>query len=58
MPQTKESSTSNDEGDVYDVIVIGAGLAGLSAAYNLKIKKKDLKILILEGQGNSLINWC
>lgn len=32
---------------VYDVIIIGAGAAGSSAAYILKQKQKNLKILIL-----------
>nr|WP_068892963.1 L-2-hydroxyglutarate oxidase [Pedobacter panaciterrae] len=32
----------------YDTIVIGAGLVGLSVAYNLKLKNPDRKILIIE----------
>lgn len=36
--------------NVYDVIVIGAGLSGLSAAYNLKKLNNSLKILILEAR--------
>jgi cation diffusion facilitator CzcD-associated flavoprotein CzcO len=32
----------------YDVLVIGAGIVGLSTAYQIKEKKPDLKILILE----------
>jgi len=32
----------------YDVIVVGAGLVGLSTAYHLKLKNKVSKILILE----------
>jgi len=42
------SQTSID--GLYDVIIIGAGASGLSAAYNLKKKKKNLKILILEAK--------
>lgn len=34
----------------YDVVIIGAGIAGLSAGYYLKKAKKDLKILVLEAK--------
>ena len=42
----------------YDVIIIGAGITGLSTAYHLKSQAKDLKVAILEkastfAQGNS-----
>lgn len=36
----------------YDIIIVGAGLVGLSTAYHLKLKNKDLKILILEKESN------
>ncbi|WP_158827766.1 L-2-hydroxyglutarate oxidase [Mucilaginibacter lacusdianchii] len=36
----------------YDYIVIGAGLVGLSVAYQLKLKQPDCKILILEKEDN------
>ncbi len=39
----------------YDVIIVGAGPAGLFAAYELITKKKDLKIAILE-KGKSVKN--
>jgi gamma-glutamylputrescine oxidase len=32
----------------YDVIIIGSGIVGLNAALNLKLKRPDLKIAILE----------
>lgn len=41
--------SSNDQ-DTYDVIVIGAGIAGLTTAYTLKKKADSLKILILEAR--------
>ncbi|GJQ03935.1 L-2-hydroxyglutarate oxidase [Capnocytophaga canimorsus] len=36
----------------YDLVVIGAGLVGLSTAYHLKLKYPDKKILILEKEAN------
>lgn len=36
--------------DIYDVIVIGGGISGGSAAYYLKKQVKDLRILILEAK--------
>jgi len=34
----------------FDVVIIGAGLAGLSSGFYLKKAKKDLKILVLEAK--------
>ena len=51
-----ESAISNkfddkpDEIEFYDVIIIGAGLSGLSAGYNLKKADKNLNILIVEAK--------
>ncbi len=36
----------------YDVIVIGAGLVGLSTAYQSKLKNPNAKILVLEKEGD------
>ena len=36
----------------YDVIVIGAGLIGLSTAHQLKLKNPECKILVLEKEGD------
>ncbi|KAL2740245.1 amine oxidase flavin-containing B-like isoform X1 [Vespula squamosa] len=40
-----------DEEDVndYDVVIVGAGLTGLSTAYNILRRKPSLNILIIEG---------
>lgn len=35
----------------YDVIVVGAGLSGLTAAYTLLQKKPSGKVLVLEASG-------
>lgn len=40
----------NSSNEVYDVIVIGAGISGLTAAYTIKNKTKNVKILILEAR--------
>ncbi|XP_072309720.1 probable flavin-containing monoamine oxidase A [Eucyclogobius newberryi] len=36
--------------EIWDVIVVGAGLSGLSAAHVLKKRNAELKILLLEGK--------
>ncbi|QQL50846.1 L-2-hydroxyglutarate oxidase [Mucilaginibacter ginkgonis] len=39
------------QSEKYDIIVIGAGLVGLSTAYHLKLNNPQLKVLILEKEG-------
>ena len=49
-----------EDTDVYDVIIVGAGLSGLSAAYTLKKSLKDIKLLIIEAKnrvGGNLQNF-
>lgn len=36
---------------MYDIVIVGAGLSGLSAAHNLLRRDAKLKLLILEGKG-------
>ena len=36
-------------GEVYDIVIIGAGVAGLSVAYNLRKLAPHLNVVILEG---------
>lgn len=42
-----EESVREDEND-YDVIIIGAGLAGLTCAYNILRKETGLDVLVIE----------
>lgn len=55
MPPTYDNTRPTSPS--YDVVIVGAGLAGLSAAYNLKCKKKDINILVLEARGAFEINY-
>lgn len=41
----------NMAAEIWDVVVVGAGLSGLSAAHLLRKRNVGLKILILEGKG-------
>jgi monoamine oxidase len=41
---------SNKESIVYDVIIIGGGLAGISAAYYMKKMRKNVNMLIVEAR--------
>lgn len=44
----------NMTAEIWDVVIVGAGLSGLSAAYLLRKRNARLKILILEGKGETL----
>jgi len=35
----------------YDVVIVGAGMAGLSAAYRILTERPSTKLLILESRG-------
>jgi flavin-dependent dehydrogenase len=37
--------------EIVDVIVVGAGISGLYAAYQIKQKAPELKVLVLEAKG-------
>ncbi len=37
-----------DTGEIYDLIIVGAGISGLSAAYFYRQKKPDARILLLD----------
>lgn len=41
--------------EIRDVVVVGAGLSGLSAAHLLQRRNDALKILILEGKGETSV---
>ena len=40
---------------VLDVVIIGAGISGLSAAYELQKNRPNIKFVILEAKG---LFWC
>ena len=42
---------------IYDTIVIGAGISGLSAAYHLKKHSPKAGFLVLEGRDNFGGTW-
>ena len=44
----KAPSTGADTGETYDLVVVGAGMAGLSAAYFYRKQVPNAKILVLE----------
>lgn len=50
MDVKSDHNFQNSAEEFYDVIVVGAGIAGLTAAYTLKKKADSLKILILEAR--------
>lgn len=45
----KVQGEPTDTGEVYDLVIVGAGMAGLSAAYFYHKQYPDAKVLILEG---------
>jgi spermidine dehydrogenase len=44
----KSAKTPDDTHAIYDLVVVGAGISGLSAAYFFRQKKPNAKILILD----------
>ena len=42
---------------IYDTIVVGAGISGLSAAYHLKKFSPQAEFLVLEGRDNFGGTW-
>jgi cation diffusion facilitator CzcD-associated flavoprotein CzcO len=41
---------SDGEVELYDVVIIGAGLSGINAAYRLQTEAPDLRFTILESR--------
>ena len=39
------------EQEIVDVVVVGAGISGLYAAYRIKQKAPELKVIVLEAKG-------
>ena len=47
----------NTEDRIYDSIIVGAGISGVSAAYHLKTYCKGINFLVLEGRENFGGTW-
>lgn len=43
-------TSKSDESELYDVIIVGAGVSGATAAYTLKKKCPTLKVLVIEAK--------
>ena len=55
IAESKEEAEEDEdaiETENYDIVIVGAGMAGLSAAYQLSHIDKNLKILILEKESH------
>ena len=46
-------SLEEDEASDFDVIVVGAGISGLTCAYSLWKKDPSLRVVVLEAKGVS-----
>ena len=50
--------------EIVDVVIIGGGMSGLSAAYELLKKRPQIKLVVLEAKGmpesfdRLIICWC
>ncbi|CAA15509.3 monoamine oxidase [Caenorhabditis elegans] len=51
QPTSANISSSNIQQTIYDVIVVGAGLTGLTAARNIQQNRPGLSVLVLEARG-------
>lgn len=51
------STSIYDQSDVLDVVIIGAGISGINAAYRLSDELPDKKYLILEGRSQVGGTW-
>ena len=46
-------ATNDESSELYDVIIVGAGVSGATAAYTLKKKCPNLKLLVVEAKGRT-----
>ncbi|PIC54330.1 hypothetical protein B9Z55_003623 [Caenorhabditis nigoni] len=51
QPPSASINSSNIQQSIYDVIVVGAGLTGLTAARNIQQSRPGLSVLVLEARG-------
>lgn len=59
MSLNLEDDEEEDVND-YDVVIVGAGLTGLSTAYNILRRKPSLNVLVVEGTSNDSLffSYC
>ena len=59
MAETDTNANTKDRLNcVYDVIVVGAGISGLTAAFEVLKKNPDAKLIILEAKGNKVAKYA
>lgn len=54
---TQPISPTEDAPEVLDVVVVGAGLSGIGAAYRLRERMPDLELAVLEGRSSMGGTW-
>ncbi|KAI1743140.1 putative flavin-binding monooxygenase [Xylaria scruposa] len=47
----------DDDGETFDVIIVGAGISGINCAYRLQTELPHLKLLVLEARDNIGGTW-
>lgn len=55
--EEEKDMNSSDQNTITDVLIIGAGIAGISAAYHLKQYRPDTTFAVLEGRDKIGGTW-